>query len=280
MAGVLVAALYLGTSIPAAWATTRSNRDLSRRVEQLTLGVAELRRMYPAQLIVLVGVDTALFEGGMVHDPFRLFGVRNVYLTASSEQLINPSPDTKGVLEFTLPPAAMRRALAGDQAVVYQVSGDVLKNVTRSFAGGMSPNEEWKPDRRVDVALQVFARQLGPTWHEAEERHRWMPERATVRLAGPASPGQKLHLNGLAPEQLVKTGPVEVTVAVDGKPLSTVTLRAAGPFEWSFALPAACVGAREIEIAVEASRTFSPPGDARRLSLAFGTFTIRNGGHD
>jgi len=40
-------------------------------------------------------------------------------------------------------------------------------------------------------------------------------------------------------------------------------------------LPAAVVGRPEMQVGVEVSRTFVPPGDLRELGLAFGVFEVR-----
>jgi hypothetical protein len=103
-----------------------------------------------------------------------------------------------------------------------------------------------------------------------------MPKRATLRLAGPRSAGQKLYLNGWAPEKLFTEGPLKVFVSVNGRPLGVATLVGGGQiFELAFDLPAELVGVESIEVAVESARTFRAPPDVRDLSLRFGAFAVR-----
>jgi hypothetical protein len=98
-----------------------------------------------------------------------------------------------------------------------------------------------------------------------------MPKRATLRMGGPAEPGEKLYLSGYSPDGL---GAVEVTVTVDGALLRPQTVHP-GTFEAAFPLPDSVVGKREMLVAVEVSRTFRPPEDPRELGLSFGVFEVR-----
>jgi hypothetical protein len=65
-----------------------------------------------------------------------------------------------------------------------------------------------------------------------------------------------------------------VTVTVDGTTLPAGSVRASS-FELEFPLPASVVGKPELQIAIEVSRTYRPPSDARDLGLAFGVIEIR-----
>jgi hypothetical protein len=103
-----------------------------------------------------------------------------------------------------------------------------------------------------------------------------MPKRATLRIAGPAGQGTRLYLRGECPEELLRGGPLGVTVSVNGTTLPPATIRPGeNAFEISFALPPEAVGKPELQVALEAARTFRPAADPRDLALAFGSFEIR-----
>ena len=103
-----------------------------------------------------------------------------------------------------------------------------------------------------------------------------MPKRASIRMAGPQHPGEKLYLRGGTTSELLRAGPVTVSVTVDGVALPAAVLHPGEEeFELSFPLPDAAPNKPEMKVTIEASKTFRAPGDPRELSLHFGTFEVR-----
>jgi hypothetical protein len=147
-----------------------------------------------------------------------------------------------------------------------------LRNITTEYAS--QPHDLGLP-RRLDVGNPLSAPLLGPEWYTADDNHRWMPRRASLRMAGPAAAGQSLYLRGYYPAEQFAKGPVTVTAGVDGSTLGSQAIRAAGDFELAFPLPASAVGQGVMQIVVEVSRTFRAGSDIRDLGLAFGDFEIR-----
>jgi hypothetical protein len=97
-----------------------------------------------------------------------------------------------------------------------------------------------------------------------------------VRLGGPKTTGQKLHLSGFAPGELFQGGPIHLTVIADGEALSTFTLEAKdNEFDLTAEMPARSLGRIETLITLQTDRIYIPPGDGRKLSLAFGKFRIQ-----
>ena len=129
---------------------------------------------------------------------------------------------------------------------------------------------------RVDVSNPLIAYLLGPEWYANDGNHRWMPGRATLRSRPPRRHGQELHLKGVCPPELLRAGPILVTVTVDGSTLATAGIHPRNnTFDLSFPLPGSVVGKDEIVVAVEVNRTFRKPPDNRDLGLAFGVFEVR-----
>ena len=163
------------------------------------------------------------------------------------------------------------RSLDGDRMVVYSVAGERLRNITSLYA---ERARRAPVPARLNLASPLVSYLLGPEWYPPDGAHRWMPRRATLRLAGPARAGQRLYLTGTCPEDFLRSGPLGVTVTVDGVELAPAQVRTSA-FELAFALPAEAVGKTQIVVAVEASRAVTPPGEGRELALTFGTVEIR-----
>jgi len=268
---VALSALYFFMTSPEAVAATKWNYDRTVPVKALVEGVAAAHELHPGKAILLDGVDNDLFWNGILDRPFRLLQIDHVYLAPGSERRIESHPEYGDVNEFLLPADAVMHALARDEVVVYQVGGARLRNITSLWAARQM---ETSLPARVDAASPLTSYLLGPEWYTSDGGHRWMPRRATLRIAGPKEPGAKLYLRGNCPDDQLAKGPVSLTVTVQGTVLPPQPIRESG-FELAFALPASATGKPALSIAVEVSRTFTPPSDPRELGLAFGVFEVR-----
>jgi hypothetical protein len=161
--------------------------------------------------------------------------------------------------------------LAQNRLVVYRLSGDHLRNITSAYAQYASAHLEDKLPLRVDVGNPLMAYLLGSEWYPLESGIRWMPRWASVRLGGPSTGQNHLVLNGWCPDQAVKSGPIQLAVAVDGELLPPFTLsNPETPFVRTFDIPASARGKDVVLVRIEVSRTFRAAGDSRDLGLAFG----------
>lgn len=280
MLAVLTAALYLATSTPVGRAVAEYYRQRSQAVRRLVQGVAHARTLHPDKTILLNGVSSDLFWAGINDKPFRLFGVRDVFMTPGAEETIEPHPELGDVGEFVLPAAVVLEELKHGRAVVYSAaavdSGGKLKNITGLYAALARARLKPELPRRVDAGHPAFAGQLGEGWYEAEGGYRWMSRRAVVWLGGPKSPEERLHISGFYPEEQLRNGVVRMTVWVEGFRQGPVVLgNSDREFRFSFPLPPETLGRQRIEVVVEVDRTFSPEGEGRELGAAFGAFSIR-----
>jgi hypothetical protein len=266
-----VAALYVFMTTPEAVAASKWNYDRTVRVRDLVQGVAGAHELHPKKALLLEGVDTDLFHNAILDRPFRLLGVDQVYLAPGSEQRIESHPEWGDVNDFILPAAVAARALERDELVVYAVGGPRLRNITRTWAALQRPQSI---PARIDAASELTSFLLGPEWYPSDRTHRWMPGKATLRIAGPKKAGAKLWLRGNCPAEHLAAGRLTVSVAVAGKALGEQAI-VESAFEVGFDLPAELVGAAEMPVEVRVSRTFRPPADPRELGLAFGTFEVR-----
>ena len=262
--------------LPVLYAETKSRFEFSRKIQSMVMGVARARELHPGQIILLSDLSDELFWNGIIDQPFPLLGVSEVYVSPETESKLVQHPDLGIISEFILPAAAAIDGLRKGNIVVYSTAGDRLKNVTSIYESMSGLQLRTETPRRVDVANDLLANLLGPTWYQKDADHRWMPKRATVRLGGPKAVSERLYLTGYCPVQQLEKGPLGVTVEVDGRKISSVSIKPGTErFDFDFPLPADLVGKESVEVAVELARTFLMPGDDRQLGVAFGVFEIR-----
>jgi len=268
VAAMALAALYVFLTLPQGRAISRYDRLRTERARNLVEGMAGAHELHPREAILLDGVDAELFASAIADHPFRLMGFDDVYVAPAGGQEADPR-----IREFILPPDAVARALANRALVVYDARGPRLRNVTAEWSA--SPRQGKLP-LRVDVGNPLDADLLGPEWYPSEGDHRWMPKRATLRMAAPAAAGQQLYLQGNCSSAQVRAGPLAVTVTAGGTKLPAASLSSCEKsFELAFPLPPSVVGQPEMKLEIEVDRTFRPPSDQRELGLAFGTFEVR-----
>ena len=266
-----MALLYAFLVVPETIASTAWNHRISTRARDLVEGVAQAHELHPAKSILLEGIDSDLFWNAILDRPFRLIGLDHVYLTPGSERRIEAHPELGNVADYVLPPGAVDQALKADAVVVYDVRGPRLRNITSLYAA--LPRETRLPSR-VDLASPLTQYLLGPEWYPADGDHRWMPKRATLRMAGPAAEGQKLHLAGQCPPEQLRNGPLPLAVTVEGGPPLTSEIREP-VFDLSFTIPYTAVGKAEMHVAIEVGRVFRPAADPRNLGVVFGVIEVQ-----
>lgn len=259
--GGLAAALYLAVSIPAASIFTRASYEQTQAVRRTVLGVARAHQLHPRDVVLLAGLSEELYWNALRHRAFDVVGVPYVYAVPGS------AVPAEGE-SWVMPAEPFVRALDRGEAVVYDVRGPRLRNITSLYRNNIAPRLATGPPQRVDVANPLLGYLLGPEWYSAHEGSRWMPKRATLRMAGPGSPGRSLQVSGACMH------PLSMTVSAGGTQFPPVRVPP-GNFEFAFPLPASLAGKQLMEVAVEVDRTFKAPPDGRDLGLAFGTFAIR-----
>jgi len=237
-------AIYLGTSLPAAWTIARWHHDRGVRVEDLVLGVADIHEAQPGKIILLDGIDSELFWSGIVDVPFRAMEIPHVYLAPGSEARIQAPADL--TVKYILPQALALRALRDGHAVVYQVDGPALRNITARYRA--TAEALWKPEmpRFINLGDSAFAEYAGAGWDECADGYRgctMLRRVGTVRVGGPRGPDDRLYIG------VFRTTDFHLGVRVDGADLQAEAMRRGGELtELSVGLPAALVGKAEIEV--------------------------------
>jgi len=273
---IVLAVVYISSNAVVAQEQTAWNFRRSRALRALVRGVERAHELHSGKMILLKGVRSELFWTGFADRPFRLLGISEVYLVPGSEDQIDPHPELGDPREFVLSPASTLMALKRDQAVIYEASGERLLNITGFYS--KLALSTWRPElpKAVDAGESLYSDQFGKGWYAIEGGHRWMSQEAEVRLGAPKNAGEMLHLTGQAPEELLRTGPIQLKVSADGVLLSTFTLQAADmQFDLTAAMPAGRADKAETVITLSADRMFVPPDDGRKLSLAFGKLRIQ-----
>jgi hypothetical protein len=240
LAGKLAAfacmAVYLATSLPAAWAITRWQHARGERVEDLVQGVAEIHRAQPNKYILLDGVDSDLFWSGIADAPFRAMEIPHVYLVPGSESRIEAAASLTA--KYALPQAVALRALQENRAVVYRVDTGALRNETRHYLA--AAEALWKPEtpRCVNLADPAFAEYYRATDHAT-----------TVELGGPRTPGERLHVS------VFRTGNVSLQITVNSLPAAARLIgQGDGVSEFAADLPAGITGTSQIEVSLASAK--------------------------
>jgi hypothetical protein len=273
-AATTLVALYAFMAAPQAAAGEKWNYDLTMRTRAVVQGVAQAHVLYPDRTILLDRVDSTLFADSVRHRPFLLAGTDRVFLTPGTSSHLRPDLAAEAA-GFELPAEVAGRALREGKVVVYDTGDKRLRNVTAVYSLVLSTFVV-KPPAVVEAADPLNAYLLGPEWYHLDENHRWMPQRASLRMAAPQHAGEKLYLQGGTAHDLFAHGPVTVRVAVNGRALPPATLdEGQEEFELSFPLPGAIVGQPVMNVSLEVSRTFRAGVDERDLGLYFGEFAVR-----
>ncbi len=277
-----LAALFAAGSIWEDRETTGYYAEQTGRMKKLIRAVQVAHQAEPQKLILIQGVDNDLFAAGFQDDPFYAAGAALsanqplVFLAPGSEAGLTARADLGGVSRYVISADRAVRALEQNQAVALQVSSSGVREVTASYRAVVQSQRTAIRRTSIDLGDTGSADLLGEGWHAAEKGFRWMGKRATVRLAGPQNAAERLYVDGFIPAGAVASGPVTLTLRVDGKPVGMTKLQKADSLlAIDFALPVSTVNQREVTVELEVSRTFQPPGDPRDLGVIISKIAIR-----
>jgi len=275
MAARIVAAVlalaFLAQQVPIAYATADWYRQRSYAQEELVLGVARVHQLHPGKVILLDGVDDDLFWGAIAQRPFLFLNIPDVYLTPGSESTIASHPELDDISKFVLPATEARTGLAEDQIVVYRAGGGPLRNITHQY---VPPAGSAAGPIRIDMGDPLIADRLGPGWYPLESGFRWMGRTATVRMPAPRMAGQRLYVTAICPQAQLQTGPLEMTITVDGIAQAPFAFTK-GNVETTFDFPLLAAAKADMAIEVTVTRTTRVGADQRDLGLAFGRFEVK-----
>jgi hypothetical protein len=264
--------------LPGAWMARGMSRALyehSARVKHLVRGLAGASEQHPGKVLIISGVDNALFWRAW-HDPlFRSLDLRYVYLAQSMEPEIIPMRGAR-LTRFFLPDTIACDLLKQRKARVYEViAGGRLKDTTALTLAHLE-RRVLKGPGYLDVRSPLTALHVGEGWWPAEANHRWMSKEAVVELRGPEAKSGELVLRGFVAPEHVSAGPVLLSVSVDGNALTPAKIDSHNlTFDLRLPLPAAVLGKPLVRVELAVDRPLVIPGDGRELGPAFGTFEVR-----
>jgi hypothetical protein len=110
-----------------------SFHDRSQRIRSFVLGVVDHTQGQKDKLVLLKGVDEEIFWLAVVDRPFPLFGLSNVYLLAENGATIAPPARLKDYQGFFADKAMVRESLKKRQAIVLDVTGGRVHDVTSEY---------------------------------------------------------------------------------------------------------------------------------------------------
>ncbi len=258
VAAAACVAVYLGTAVPAAWGIAQWNHARGERVEDLVLGVADVHEAQPDKIILIEGVDSDLFWSGIVDVPFRAMDIPHVYLAPGSEARIEAPAGL--AMKYALPQALALHALQDGRAVVYQVDGPALRNVTAQYRAMVEALGKPEAPRFINVGDTAYAEYLGAGWDECADGYRTLRRMATVRIGGPHAAAERLYVS------VFRASDLHLGVRVDGVDMPVEVTRSGEPAELGVRLPAALTGHPEIEVTLS---------NGSREPLKFGFLELR-----
>ena len=240
-AAAVCALVYLGASLPKSLTVARWEHARGERMENLVLGVEEVRRAAGQKIVLLEGIDTDTFFSGVADLPFRALAIPQVYLAPGELASIQAPRDL--LSKYVLPPALARGALNRGAALVYRFDGDMLHRVSNAEV----PAED--EPHFVNVADDVFGDYLGAGWSAGPRELRAMNGTAAVRIGGPRNAAEQLYIG------VFETGDFRLGVSANGieVPVEIVS-RNADLTEYRARLPAAAIAWKEMEVALRADR--------------------------
>ena len=264
--------LYLAGMIPISRSATHWWLTKSEPVRALVLGVEAAHQTHPSKAILLDGIPLSVYSDSIAQGAFYPLGISHVYLTPGS--LFKSGPDVVDPDKTVLDAATARHALVNEEVVVYSLSGDHLRNVTKEYERSAFSLLADRFPLRLDAGNPIYSWLLGPTWLQPDSGVRWMPGKATARLGGPKKKGTKLELSGFIPEEQLKSGPRHLIAFVDGIRVGETEINDPGDdFDRLFPMPDSSVGKEAVEIEIQVS-----PVDRRggqEYGAVFGKIAIR-----
>ena len=253
---ILPLAGYLTVMIPVSRSATRWWLNKTEPVRVLVLGVAAAHQKHPGKAILLDGIPGTVYDDSMSQGAFYPLHISDVYLTPGSEARITHAADAADPDISVLDPNVTYHAIENDQVVIYSLSGDHLRNITESFERSAPNRFVNRLPSRIDAGNPLYSWLLGPTWLQPESGVRWMPGKATVRLRGPDTRGNKIVLDGFYPaeqlnEELVNKTPRHLILSVDGVRVGETQINnPESSFHRLFSMPDASVGKSAVEIEI------------------------------
>ena len=233
--------VYLGASLPRASTVARWEHARGERMENLVLGVREVRQLAPQKTILLEGIDTDFFWSGLADLPFRALSIPHIYLAPVEFETIQAAHDL--LSKYVLPPAITRRALDAGTALVYRFDGNMLHRDTSAAV----PAED--EPHFVNIADDAFRDYLGSGWSEGPHDVRSMNGTASVRIGGPLRAADHLYIG------VFETRDFHLSVTANGVELPVErAFRNLDLSEYRAALPSAAMNWKSMQVSLGADR--------------------------
>ena len=137
---VLLVTIYLGVSIPLATIVSRSFHDRGVRIEALVTGVATLHKGQASKAIVLKNAEAEMIRSAIYHNPFRIYGLGESYLTPEDEERFRSDPMHEVMKDRFIDAQRLSRMLEENSAVVYDVRDEQVKDITARYRGVSLPH--------------------------------------------------------------------------------------------------------------------------------------------
>jgi hypothetical protein len=274
LACALAAAYVIGSWVEIQQITGFHMR-MGSRMRVAFRAVESALAAHPARALVLQGVDYELFRGGFRDDPFALLGVDRVWLAPGDDAVLERA-EFGDVSRFRTSPEALLPLIEAGEVRVINLDNDQPREATRAYRQVLAAQFLATHRNRIETGNPLYAPRLGEGWFTIENGARWIGRHATAILGEPETLAQKLYVEGYAARAALESGPLRLTLRAGGREVASVPLLEANKlFRVEAELPKDLVPAYSLEIGIDCSRTFRPPGDGRDLGIVINAIELR-----
>ncbi len=134
LAGVALLLVYICVQIPVGQAITKSFHDMGEYTRRLVFGVVRAASEQPHQMVLLKGVDDGMFLNVIYNRPFRLYGLKDVYLVPEDRANIAVTSKQRDTSSFFADEMTIRSASLAHRLRVLDVRGGQVRDITGSWA--------------------------------------------------------------------------------------------------------------------------------------------------
>jgi hypothetical protein len=211
---ILAAVIVLIYAVPSAassYLATSHHSAISRRVQNFVERLAYAHTRNPSKTLLISNVDSDLFWAGFYDQPYRIFGLNDVFLTADTESRIDLLSE-RSISRYLLAETVAREGIRKGIVLVYQVADDRLRNVTDFYRATLDAKGDLPLPRRIEPANRLYSIHLRDGWYEPESGFRWITKRASFEIGTPDRRGAFLKIIGFCPAVQFSRGAVVLTV--------------------------------------------------------------------
>ena len=280
IARTVAAVLAVTFAVPSgysAWLECFEARKHSEVVKHFVLSFDRLSDKQKSKNIFLQGIDDELFQNAFFHSPFRLLGMKQVYIVAEDAVKLTHWNGVKDFSVYSPPETIVLRSLDDGTGVVLRFSDQRIINITSAYRAILAARVKSQgPPKSIDPSNRLFQDFLKEGWYAIEDGHRWMSQHASAKIRGRYEAGQSLHIVASCVSVQQSDAPFLLSVTINGTAIGQAGLIARCDSETNLRFPLPTYSSNEdLEIVLSLDKTSKVPPDTRLLGCIIHRIEIR-----